>query len=76
MIFLGDFNINNYDKFQRGRACHKGELHPSARLNEANVLKIREMASAGVKGATIARKYGVDPGTIYAIVNRKSWTHI
>jgi hypothetical protein len=62
---------NNADKLDHG--THQfGEQNPSAILNEADVLSIRQRYRRGI-GATLAREYGVDSGTVYAIVKRKNW---
>lgn len=53
----------------------KGELHPDAKLTEAEVASIRaEHGQLGYK--KLARKYGVSRGSIRGIVSRKTWAHI
>lgn len=56
-----------------GHGTHQlGEQNPVAILSESDVLSIRQQYRHGL-GITLALKYGVDPGTIYAVVKRKSW---
>jgi hypothetical protein len=62
---------NIADKLKHG--THQlGERNPVAVLNEANVISIRQNYCHGL-GSTLAQQYGVDPGTIYAVVKRKNW---
>lgn len=56
---------------------HKfGEEHWNAKLTEADVKKIFQLASEGARQSELARKYGVTRYTIYKILHRKSWRHI
>jgi len=62
---------NIADKLKHG--THQlGEQNPVAVLNEADVISIRQNYRYGL-GSTLAQQYGVDPGTIYAVVKRKNW---
>jgi len=54
----------------RGEACH------SAKLTAAQVLKIRALHAQGVKGAEIARRFGITPQQVSLIILRKRWGHI
>jgi hypothetical protein len=62
---------NLADKLDHG--THQlGEQNPIAVLSEVDVLSIRQRYRHGL-GATLAREYGVDPGTVYAVVKQKNW---
>lgn len=45
-------------------------------LNNEKVISILEMKKEGVSGLKIAKYFEVNPATIYAILNGKSWKHI
>jgi hypothetical protein len=53
----------------------RGQMSPSAKLNDELVRKIRQSATLGNYGA-LAEEYGVSVATISNIVNRKSWAHV
>jgi hypothetical protein len=50
----------------------RGEKSPKSKLTEAQALRIKRLKGRAV-GADLARKYNVDPGTIYAIWKGKNW---
>jgi hypothetical protein len=54
----------------------KGERHHLVKLTEAAVLEIRALRAAGVKERTVARRFGVAPGTIGSIARGESWGHL
>lgn len=51
----------------------KGAMHPSVRWNEELVLEIR---AQDLPVKDLAKKYQMPYGTVWNIVNRKTWTHI
>lgn len=63
---------NHADKRAHGRHVF-GEAHPDALLTEA---KVREIRASKASGASMARKFGVAPNTIYAVRQRRSWGHV
>jgi len=69
---LQDANSKNRMKF--GSA--KGELARTAILTTQQVLDIRARLDAGETGRSLAKGYGVCPGTISSIKTRKNWKHI
>jgi hypothetical protein len=69
---LGTSVENARDRVARGRQP-AGEYHPLARLNEADVRAIR---ASDETYAALGRRYGVSPGTIGAIRQRKCWKHL
>lgn len=59
------------------RAPLRGERAPLVVLTETQVLEIVARCKSGKEsGAAIARDYGVDAGTVYAILKGKSWLHL
>lgn len=55
----------------------RGEKHPSSKMTQEKVLDIRKRhADKTASLGFLAREYGVTKQSIYAIVHRKSWTHI
>lgn len=77
-LWLGTQIDNVRDMTKKGRRVdHLGSKHGMAKLNESDVLKIREThANNIVSYKSIARNYGVTPETISNVVRRKNWTHI
>lgn len=65
----------NSSRLHQERMC-RGKDHPCSKFTEQDVLKIRERLANGERGYPIAREFGVDRGAIYAIKNRRTWTHI
>lgn len=53
----------------------KGIKHHKAKLTNESVTKIRE-EYPNKNGTQLAKEHGVAHGTVYAILNRRIWTHI
>jgi len=90
-LFVGTVqdNANDMKKKRRGTIGEKsvrrtnpektarGERHGNAKLNENKVVEMRsEYAAGGTSFPKVARKYGIDTSTAYAIIKRKSWSHV
>lgn len=78
-LFLGTAADNAADMWKKGRGrpgSLPGEAHPRARLQNKDVLAIREADANGEPRRAIARRFGMSPGNVRNIVNRKAWTHI
>lgn len=68
---------NNRHAIKMGlKLPRQGEKHGCAVLTNAQVLKIRELRSAGATGVDVARMFGVSTTTISDIHSRKIWKHI
>ncbi len=67
-LFLGNDEINVWDKMLKGRAAQK--------LTADEVVDIRWLLSQGAVAAEVARAYGVHPATICEIRTGKLWRHI
>ena len=64
---------NTADKVRDGTDA-RGEKHGSAKLTAAQVLEIRRRSTE--KQCDLAKEFGVNYGTISAIINRQNWKHI
>lgn len=73
-LYLGSQQRNVQDEYDRNRRP-KGERSHLAKLTEVQVGEIRTEYQRGL-GRILAARYGVNPQTIYDIVNRKSWAHV
>jgi hypothetical protein len=76
-LFLGSPKDNTHDMIKKGRkASHKGQNHPSAKINDLDVIWIRKQRDSGRKLKDIASDIGVSFGHISAICKRIVWKHI
>lgn len=77
-LFLGTNFENRQDSITKKRHAH-GKKVPQTKLNEKQVLKIRELYSKRMVGKSVyalGKKYKVAPATIFRIIHRISWKHI
>lgn len=79
-LYCGTNADNIADKVRRGRSSfarpdRRGELHPLAKLTEADVATIRSRAGVHGEGRRLAREFGVAPSTICHIQKRQIWRH-
>ncbi len=74
-LSIGTHADNVADKLSRNRGA-KGESINTAKLTEADVLKIREVFATGVSCFVLADMYGVLPCNIYRIASGKYWRHV
>lgn len=74
-LFLGTPADNNADKVAKGRQA-RGERQGLAKLNDVQVIEIREAYAAGVSSGVLSKQYGVNDATILCVVNRTTWKHI
>lgn len=76
-LYLGDHADNAVDRKARNRSARpNGESNPRAKLTEAQVIEIRELAAQGLPHTRIARRFNVGSPTIDKIVHRQRWAHI
>jgi hypothetical protein len=65
---------------QADRSLHgtdaKGENHANAKLDEPDVLRIRDLYAAGRSQSILAAEFRITPGHVSEIVNRKLWDHL
>lgn len=75
-LFLGTQKDNRQDATRKGRTA-KGEENGSAKLTEPQVRDIRaRYVEGGITMRTLAKMFGVHPGTIGDILHRQIWRHI
>jgi hypothetical protein len=73
-LFLGTRKENMQDMYRKGRSYdRRGEGNNRAKLTAAQVIAIRNDPR---EGAPIAAEYGIHRLSVYAIKNRKKWSHI
>lgn len=79
-LFLGTHLLNTTDAVLKGRHISanpfRGETNGLAKLTEAQVLEIRFKRNMGYSYEMLAKDYKVNSGTIYNLVNHKSWKHV
>lgn len=66
---------NSADTIAHGRS-NRGSRHGMSKLNEYEVIKIREAVRAGCKPSQLAPIYGVSPRLIRMVVEGERWTHV
>jgi hypothetical protein len=66
---------NMADMSLHGRS-NKGSRCPTAKLNEDQVLEIKERIAAGERQCRIAKEFGVSQATICDIKKRRRWDHV
>jgi DNA invertase Pin-like site-specific DNA recombinase len=54
-------------------AGRRGEFHPSAKLTEKDIEKVRQMREAGHTVTELAERFGVSKSTMSAALARKTW---
>jgi HNH endonuclease len=71
-------SAENAQDRKRNRGWHdlKGAANPAAKLNEDQVIQIRDWLDRGVCGSCIGRIFGVTKETIYAIRHHRIWTEV
>lgn len=74
-LYLGDHRQNCRDMVERGRST-RGERNPQAKLNPAQVLKIRSLRNAGWTYQELADRFHMSMSPIRDICKRYGWRHI
>jgi hypothetical protein len=76
-LFLGSPKDNTQDMIKKGRkASCQGSEHPFAKLNEVDILFIKQERSFGKKLKDIANDYGITFQTVSDICRGKTWKHM
>lgn len=71
-LFLGTVQDNQLDMKNKGRSVF-GERCSTAKLKEADVLKILSMKNSGMTGRAIAKAFNVSPSLVCMIAKGKVW---
>tara|TARA_R110000868_G_scaffold25423_3_gene99155 strand:- start:13037 stop:13534 length:498 start_codon:yes stop_codon:yes gene_type:complete len=74
-LFLGTSADNQKDMKNKKRSTH-GINHPSAILNENDVLEIKKRLSCGEKISSISKDFDVQRGAIEKIKHGKRWKYV
>lgn len=76
-LFLGTAQDNAIDRNRKGRhRDDRGEKHPCAKLNNAQVLSIRSKLDAGIQGKILAKEFNISRMTISNIKLGKQWSSV
>lgn len=76
-LFIGSYKDNADDMWRKKRGpVQAGERNPSAKLSEADVAEIRELAAAGATQTALAKEYGTTQPNLSLIINRVTWRHV
>ena len=76
-LSYGTHTENMRDKRRDGtEPDRRGELHNNSKLTEKQVLKIRELCSAGVAPKEIAEQFSIHSRHVSNIARRTYWAHI
>jgi hypothetical protein len=78
-LFLGTVNDNNQDKEMKGRGrvgSFPGSSNPSAKLDEKQVIEIRDLYLTGMSQVKLSKFYGISQPHISDICSRKKWQHL
>jgi len=67
---------NKIHAYDTGLASNQGERHPSNKLVEKDVHKIRRFLSKGLTRRAIASLFNVNRSTISAIADGRSWAYL
>lgn len=62
--------------FRTGLQSNAGERHPSAKLTEADVRRIRQMRAQGMSLSAIAAHFPVNLRSIHNVVLGKTWAEV
>jgi len=74
-LAIGTVQDNTNDRVNAGRQLRGTDIVTS-KLNDAEILHIRELLDKGVRQAEIAGLFGVSQGAVSAIKRGRSWKHV
>jgi len=78
-LFLGTQSDNMKDMIKKGRDFHVallGSKHGNAKLNEEQVMEIKDKIKNGISLIELSKIYNVSPENISSIKRGKTWKHI
>lgn len=74
-LFVGTDADNHADMVGKKRHRH-GEEHHCCKLSAVQVIEIRRLAATGLGKRKLGRRFGVNAGTIGAILSGRTWKHL
>ena len=77
-LFIGTYNDNNHDREIKNRGRQpSGVKHGRSKLNETQVIQLRELVQSGAMTAySASKKFGINSKTAYDIASGKLWKHV
>lgn len=76
-LFLGTHADNMRDMWRKNRGNPpQGERHGMAKLNQSQVLEIREARKLGELRTSVAKRFGITIAMVTLITKKKLWKHI
>jgi Predicted transcriptional regulator len=78
-LFLGTFADNMNDMWVKGRGVSNyavGSKHPTAKVTESDVEKIRQLYKRGMFQVKIAKMFGISQARVSLIVRGEAWRHV
>lgn len=78
-LFIANQKENIADMFRKGRARPtgpRGAANPSSIYSEAQVLEMRSLRRNGARVMDIQKQFGGARPTVWAVLTRRSWSHI
>lgn len=76
-LFLGTTQDNADDMKAKGRSpVNLGEINPSAKLKESQVIEIRNRYKRGERQFALGKEYGVTRQAIWRVVHNVNWRNI
>lgn len=70
------YSENHIHARRTGLNKYYGQSHHFSKLKKDDIPNILDSAKCGIPVKAIARKFGVSDGSIYNIVNGKTWKHL
>lgn len=71
----GSCKDNSEDRERHGRTV-RGERSPRAKLTEATVKKLKDLAASGKGPTEIGRLLGMNKARVHEIMKGRSWAHV
>lgn len=69
------FRANVKDRMELDRVP-KGEGHHATTITGSDVRAIRALSADGIKGAELARRFGVTARVVYSVLRGETWSHV
>lgn len=77
---LSNLRWDTHDSNMKDREKHgtalRGSSVPNAKLTEADIPVIRDLARQGVTMYRIAKNYGIDHSSIKGVLSGRAWRHV